>query len=182
VVFIELLYLCIITSVYNKKKGRKMRSVLCAVALLGFTGLTGCATITTDKMQAVAVSAKDMKGADVQQVACTLENEKGLWSVNAPNTVKVHKAAGNLRVDCKKPGYPDGKLHATSRAGMGMAGNILFGGVIGAAVDHTSGKAYKYPENLPVIMGRAVVIERKNNKAKVVESSTPEQKQVSTDL
>lgn len=37
-------------------------------------------------------------------------------------------------------------------------GNILFGGVIGAAVDAGSGAAYDYPTLISVIMGEATTL------------------------
>ncbi|MFC7513877.1 hypothetical protein ACFQUU_02545 [Herbaspirillum sp. GCM10030257] len=36
-------------------------------------------------------------------------------------------------------------------------GNIIFGGIIGAAVDTSSGAAYDYPTLISVIMGESIV-------------------------
>ena len=134
------------------------------VTLLSLLSLTGCASITSDSMQPLEVTAKSAQGADLSAVDCTLRNEKGEWEVKAPNTVSVHKASGNLSVNCKKAGHPDGKLTAISRAGAGMYGNILFGGGIGALVDHNKGTAYNYSSKLPVVMGRTVVVDRRTSK------------------
>ena len=38
-----------------------------------------------------------------------------------------------------------------------MAGNILFGGLIGAAVDHGTGAAYQYPPLIQVLMGQRLL-------------------------
>ncbi len=140
-----------------------MKIVLPASLLCVLT-LTGCASITGDTMQAVAVTAKNLQGQPVTQVNCSLKNEKGQWEVKAPNTVSVHKASGDLSVECKKAGQPDGKLRAISRAGAGMYGNILFGGGVGAIIDHNKGTAYNYPNNLPVVMGKTVIIDRRTSK------------------
>ena len=138
--------------------------ILLPLSLLSIITLSGCATITGDTMQSVAVSAKTIKGQDLAKVDCTLKNEKGEWTVVAPNTVSVHKASGDLAVNCKKAGNPDGKLKAISRAGAGMYGNIIIGGGVGALIDHSKGTAYNYPNNLPVIMGKSVIIDRRNSK------------------
>lgn len=133
-------------------------------ALICILSLSGCASITSDSMQPVSVTTKTLQGKDVLQANCTLHNEKGEWEVRAPNTVSVHKAAGDLTVECKKQGLPDGKLRAISRAGAGMYGNIIIGGGIGALIDHNKGTAYNYPNNLPVVMGKSVIVDRRNSK------------------
>lgn len=55
----------------------------------------------------------------------------------------------------------DGMLKAVSRAAGSMFGNIIFGGGIGAIIDHNKGNGYNYPDLLPVKMGGSVVIDRK---------------------
>ena len=134
------------------------------VSLLCIITLPGCASLTTDAMQPVEVTTTTTKGQTVSQANCTLKNEKGQWEVVTPNTVSVHKASGNLMVNCKKPGLPDGSLQAISRAGAGMYGNILIGGGVGAVIDHTSGKAYNYSSKLPVVMGKSTTVDRKTSK------------------
>ena len=42
-----------------------------------------------------------------------------------------------------------------------MFGNIIFGGVIGAVVDHSKGTGYDYPNELPVRMGASIVVDRR---------------------
>jgi len=134
------------------------------ITLLTLLTLTGCASITSESMQPVDVSAKSAQGKNLSEVDCTLRNEKGEWDVKAPNTVSVRKAAGNLIVKCKKAGHPDGKLSAISRAGAGMYGNLIFGGGVGALIDHNKGTAYNYPSKLPVVMGQKVVVDRRTSK------------------
>ena len=131
------------------------------VAPILLTGLlTGCASLTSGTLQNIAVSTKSNTGVNIPQASCTLKNEKGNWSVVTPNTVAVHKASGSLLVECEKQGFPKGKLTAISRAGKGMVGNIIFGGIIGAGIDHSSGAAYNYPNNLSVVMGDSIIVDR----------------------
>jgi hypothetical protein len=42
-----------------------------------------------------------------------------------------------------------------------MFGNIIFGGGVGAIIDHNKGTGYNYPDQLPVEMGKSVVVDRK---------------------
>ena len=145
-------------------------------ALLCVFTLSGCASVTTSAMQPVSVTTQSKQGNDVSQANCTLKNTNGEWSVVTPNTVSVRKAAGNLAVNCKKPGLSDGNARAISRAGAGMYGNIIIGGGIGALIDHSSGKAYNYPDKIKVIMGDSVTIDRHDadaqNKPKVAEEQS----------
>lgn len=142
-----------------------MKNIL-FLSLVSISLLSGCATITGDSMQTIAISTETLEGVAVADVDCTLKNEKGEWAVVSPNMVTVHKASGDLSVNCKKPELPDGQIRAISRAGAGMYGNILIGGGVGALIDHSKGTAYNYPDNLPVVMGKSIVIDRKNSKSK----------------
>ena len=126
--------------------------------------MTGCASITGDSMQSLSISTETDKGEAVAQAKCSLRNEKGQWEVTTPNFVQIHKASGDLVVNCKKDELADGNLRAVSRAGAGMYGNIVFGGAIGAVIDHSKGTAYNYPDNLPVVMGKSIVIDRRDQK------------------
>ena len=47
---------------------------------------------------------------------------------------------------------------------MGLAGNIIFGGGIGAIIDHNKGTAYTYPTWVQLIFGRSLVFDRSAEK------------------
>lgn len=122
--------------------------------------MTGCATITSNEMQPVSVTTKDDKGQILEKAKCTLRNDKGAWDAESPAFVQVRRSAEDLLVECKKEGQPDGSLRAISRAAGGMWGNIIFGGGIGAIIDHNKGTGYNYPNTLPVKMGESAVVDR----------------------
>jgi hypothetical protein len=42
-----------------------------------------------------------------------------------------------------------------------MFGNIIFGGGIGAIIDHSKGTGYDYPDNLPVKMGEVITVDKR---------------------
>ncbi len=131
-----------------------------AFVILGALSAGGCATITTSEMQQVAITTKTGDGKALEGVKCDLRNDKGSWQGTSPGFVSVHKSSQDLNVECKKDGHPDGLLRAVSRANAGMFGNIIFGGGIGAIIDHTKGTAYNYPDNMPVVMGGSVTVDR----------------------
>ena len=126
--------------------------------------LQGCATITSEEMQSISVSTKTNEGKVVEDAACTLKNDKGAWDGKSPDYIAVHRSAEDLLVECKKEGMDDGFLRAISRAAGGMWGNIVFGGGIGALIDHNKGTGYDYPYDLPVVMGKSVIVDRRDEK------------------
>ena len=113
--------------------------------LIIFCFLTGCASITESKNQSMSVSTGDVTGA-----MCTLSNSKGSYYVNStPGSVMVRNACDQLTVTCKKDGYVPANPAAGSiqDKSKGMAwGNILFGGIIGIAVDRNTGAGCNYPQ------------------------------------
>ena len=144
---------------YIGKKTMKtsLSLVLCAVAMSS----AGCSTITQSEGQSLALTAI-YEGKPIE-AECQLKNDKGSWDAKSPSNVTVRKSNEDLEVTCKKEGVPDGLLKAISRAAGSMFGNIIFGGGIGAIIDHSKGTGYDYPDQLPVKMGESVVIDKRPN-------------------
>lgn len=114
---------------------------------------TGCASITTGQNQSLSVETL-ADGSKVSGASCRLENDKGIWYVTAPGTTVVRRSYNDLNVRCEKDGHEPGVTAARSSTKAMAFGNILFGGVIGAAVDVGSGAAYDYPSIIAVELGR----------------------------
>ncbi len=129
------------------------------IAALCVVMVSGCSTITQSGTQVVALTSV-YEGKPVQ-AACTLTNDKGSWVALTPANVYVRKSNEDLDVVCKRGGVPDGLLKAVSRAAGSMWGNIIFGGGVGAIVDHSRGNGYDYPNQLPVKMGESSVVDKK---------------------
>ena len=126
--------------------------------------LTGCASITKDSNQSVKVETYSKNNTMIEGATCTAKNERGEWAAKTPGALVVHRSGQNLLVNCAKEGEAPGVATVISRANGGMFGNILFGGGIGAIIDHNKGTAYSYPDWIRVIMGDNLVYDRKNNK------------------
>jgi uncharacterized protein YceK len=112
--------------------------------LFMITILSGCASITESKNQSMSVTTGDVTGA-----MCTLANSKGSYYVTTPGSVMVRNACDQLSISCTKEGY----VPANPAAGTvqdkakNMAwGNLVFGGIIGLAVDRTTGAGCQYPQ------------------------------------
>lgn len=140
--------------------------IVCAVVVLTNVG---CSTITQSENQPLSLTAT-YQGKAVE-ANCDLRNDKGSWSAKAPQNVSVRKSNEDLEVVCKKEGMPDGLLKAISRAAGSLYGNIIFGGGIGAIIDHSKGTGYDYPDQLPVKMGESVIVDRKNKGKEVADAT-----------
>ena len=112
-----------------------------AAALLG-----ACASIVEGTDQSIAVSSHP-SGA-----FCILEREGGqIGAVNpTPGTVRIEKSTEDITVLCSKPGYQDSIGVLVSEFEGMTAGNLIFGGVVGLAVDAGSGAMYYYPPSIIV--------------------------------
>ncbi len=116
------------------------------------TLFTGCASITGTTGQSVSVQTK--KGDEqVSGANCELANSKGKWFVTTPGSVPIGRSNDDLQVTCKKDGMDQGVVNVVPDTKGSMFGNILFGGGIGAIIDHNTGAAYEYPTLITVLMG-----------------------------
>lgn len=147
-----------------------MNKILSAAAIACLILASGCSTITQSENQRLSVTATH-DGTPLKDVDCSLTNDRGTWLAKAPGQVDVRKSGENLSVVCKKEGFVDGLLTAISRAAGSMFGNIIFGGGIGAIIDHNKGTGYDYPSNLPVEMGKSVIVDKKQENPPVTSSA-----------
>lgn len=114
--------------------------------------LGGCASIVSGHTQSVSVDTVDTVG-QVSGAKCELTNNKGTWFVTSPGTTLVHRSFEDLAIRCESEKHEPGLANVKSTT-KGMAfGNILFGGIIGAGIDVSTGAAYDYPTLITVQMG-----------------------------
>jgi uncharacterized membrane protein len=109
---------------------------------------SGCASIVEGTDQSVTVQTSP-SGA-----SCELKRDGAVIGIvnPTPGTVTVDKSKDDIAVICKKDGYQDGS-GAFSSEFQGMTfGNLLFGGIIGVAVDASSGAMHEYPASVTVVM------------------------------
>jgi hypothetical protein len=128
-----------------------MKNALFNVILLAPLLTAGCASIVDGHDQSLPVKTV-ASGNDLAGAQCELKNDKGVWYVATPGSVTVHRSYDKLNVTCKETGYT-ANVVAVDSSTKGMAfGNILFGGLIGAGVDMSTGAAYDYPALITVPM------------------------------
>jgi hypothetical protein len=114
--------------------------------------VSGCATVTTGTNQSLSVETR-VKGNAVAGATCKLANDKGTWFVNTPGSVTVNRSYGDMSVNCTHDKHPSGVAIVRSSTKAMAFGNIIVGGVIGAAVDIGTGSAYDYPSLISLELG-----------------------------
>lgn len=129
-----------------------MRHVAFA-ALLACALVSGCASITGSDVQSMRVTTLDKAGEEVSGAACKLTNDKGAWALSSPGEVQVRRSNNAISVTCEKAPLPVGHASVPSITRDAMFGNLLFGGLVGMAIDHSSGAAYEYSTHVSVVMG-----------------------------
>ena len=119
------------------------------LALLAMVGvLSGCATLLDEDTQEISVSLQCKER--LVRAQCVAENSKGRWSFRAPGMVQVNNDIGDLNISCKVQYMPQFTVSVSAMPTWNMAGNILLGGIIGAAYDLHNNTGLKYPENVNI--------------------------------
>ena len=139
---------------------QRLVRLLGLAVVLGCLALsTGCATITGSESQSIMVATVDEAGGTVAGAECKLTNNNGSWNLKSPGTASVRKSHDDLLVRCEIEERPTGTARVVSKMNAGMVGNVIFGGAIGVAIDHTRGTAYDYPTQVRIVFGRNRVVE-----------------------
>lgn len=137
---------------------------MCLVAAAECVLASGCATITTDAGQSLRVETFTEEGEEIKGALCRLENDNGQFAVITPGAVTVRKSSNDLMIACAAAGQIDARAVVSSRVGVGMFGNIIFGGGVGAIIDHAKSTAYNYPTWLQLVFGKLLSFDRQDFK------------------
>ena len=124
------------------------------VVVLAASQLVGCASIVNGQNQSISVESRTDSGP-VAGASCKLSNNKGTWFVTTPGSTIVQRSFEDLSVRCDKDTLEPGLVSVKSSTKAMAFGNIIFGGVIGAGVDMSTGAAYDYPTLITVQMGKS---------------------------
>ncbi len=110
--------------------------------------LSGCASLLADDVQELWV--KLTCSNKPVAVSCTARNDLGSWRFISPGTVQVRTHASMLEISCKGQYVPEFTVSVLPLPSWEMAGNLLVGGVLGAALDTYNGTGLRYPENVNI--------------------------------
>lgn len=109
---------------------------------------SACSTIVEGTDQSVTIIT-DPPGA-----SCTVERAGVAIAVvdPTPGTINVDKSKDTLAVTCEKENHQTSAGVISSDFQSMTFGNILFGGIIGVAIDASSGAMNKYPDSVTILM------------------------------
>ncbi|MCP5283780.1 MAG: hypothetical protein H6933_02660 [Burkholderiaceae bacterium] len=149
--------------------------ILRVAALAMALGSVGCASIVNETTQPMKLETKTEQGNLIANAECTISNDYGSIQAKSGATVQIRRSSKDLDVTCKDPTNSDAVGRAISRANAGLAGNIIFGGGIGAIIDHNKGTAYTYPTWIQLVFGKTLVFDRSDEKdGQPVQGRAPE--------
>lgn len=107
---------------------------LAAAGVVTVLGLSGCATITR--------GTNDVFVVETFPVGASVKTSNGYFCDSTPCSMKMPRKS-EFTVTITKGGYKTWTGKVTNKVsgagGAGMAGNVLVGGIIGAAVDGSNG-------------------------------------------
>ena len=126
-----------------------MKYIFKLALAMSFSGvLSGCASLLDEDFQEVTINLqcneKPIRGQ------CIAENSRGKWVFRAPGTVLVKNEMGDLDITCKPAYLPQFTVSVPAVPSWNLAGNLLMGGVIGAAYDVHKNTGLKYPETIHI--------------------------------
>lgn len=133
-----------------------------ALVLASALALGGCASVMNETTHPVKIETKTIAGESISGAECKLSNDYGSITAKSGENTPVRRSSKDLDITCARDGQPDAKGRAISRANSGLAGNIIFGGGIGAIIDHNKGTAYTYPTWIQMIFGQTLVFDRRD--------------------
>ena len=125
-----------------------MKSLQLIFILVLLAAVSSCATIVKGKTQSVTVTTEP-PGA-----ICTLiRGGETIAVVNpTPGSISVEKSSDALTVTCKREGYQDSTGEVGKKFQAMTFGNVIFGGIIGAAVDAGSGAMHEYEPTVTITL------------------------------
>lgn len=110
--------------------------------------LAGCSTIVKGTTQAVSIQTPGVEGATCELFSPAV----GTRSVTTPANIVLDKSQHSVQVTCSKECYTQGTGIIASNTEVMTAGNILVGGVVGLAVDASSGAMNNYNPTVQIAM------------------------------
>ena len=124
----------------------KTSSVFVALFLVGTS--TGCSSIVNESHLPINLSFSDNSAGN-----CDLRNKRESYEVQIPSSVLVRRSDDPIVYNCTTNDGREANGSIISKIGQTMAGNIIFGGGIGAIIDANNDMHREYPASfvIPVV-------------------------------
>lgn len=141
-----------------------MKNIAAIAMALGALLCAGCASVTQGTTHNLRIETITEKGEQLDGADCTLQNDQGNTIAKSGGSTLVRRSSKDLEISCVAAGQPDAKGRLVSRANVGLAGNVIIGGAIGAVIDHNTGAAYTYPTWVRLVFGQFNVFDRRDER------------------
>lgn len=105
-----------------------------------------CASIVSDDDTTTYIATEP------ENARCELQGDSFNRVVNTPASISLPADAAPITVVCEAEGFRQTSLDMDTSADGWIMGNIIFGGLIGVAIDAARGAGQKYPAELTVIL------------------------------
>ncbi|WP_244171293.1 hypothetical protein [Xanthomonas populi] len=129
-------------------------------AAIAMAAWSGWATVLNDATQPIRIDTKTADGQTISGADCAISNDKGRLTLTSGQTAQVYRFSRDLVVSCVLPGQRDASGRSTSPANIGIWGNVLIGGAIGAIVDHSKDTGDTYPNWIQRVFGQTLSFHR----------------------
>ena len=106
----------------------------------------GCASIVSDTDSVTYIQT------DPEHARCELHGQDFTRVINTPNSISLPSEASPITVACQAVGYKNTTQVVKGHYDGWIWGNILFGGIIGAAIDGSRGAGKKFPPQVTIIL------------------------------
>ena len=122
-----------------------LKNSFVSVILLTALILSGCASITQGTDDSIFVDISNCS----EKVNCSATNKKGTWEFTAPGSIRFTKSDDSLHITCEDGDYM-ASATVTPTSGDMVWGNLLIGGIIGAAADASSDAHWTTPDSVSI--------------------------------
>lgn len=122
---------------------RARRLIVSCILLLS---LPACASIVSDNDSTTYI------GTEPEGARCELHGQDFKRVITAPNSITLPAEAAPITVACGADGYRITTAELDTSMDGWIIGNLLFGGIIGVAIDAARGAGQKYPSQVTIIL------------------------------
>jgi hypothetical protein len=119
---------------------------------IGLIFISGCASIVSDKNQPIMVLAVCAGSGEPVPAQCVISNDISSRTVQSPGMVSIPRSNVDLKASCTYKGQTSNPMQFASSIDEKLAGNLVFGGVIGAAIDAGTGSGFNYPKRIQILL------------------------------
>lgn len=110
--------------------------------------ISGCSTLTMSDEQEIDVTTNCSNKK--LSYYCSASNDRGVVAFQTPAKIVVKQSYFDLQIKCQDGLFRTPSYRIPSSVGIPLIGNILFGGVVGSAIDLQNSETYQYPTSINI--------------------------------